>query len=56
MYHTELDQARVGCTERQPLRQVEFPLALPQIVLGINQPLMFALSMVAIAALVGTGL
>jgi glycine betaine/proline transport system permease protein len=45
---------QMGCTPRQLLWQVKLPLALPVIVLGLNQTIMAALSMLAIAAMVGT--
>jgi glycine betaine/proline transport system permease protein len=44
----------MGCTGRQILRRVQLPLALPDIMLGINQTLMMGLSMLVITALVGT--
>jgi glycine betaine/proline transport system permease protein len=43
-----------GCTRRQILFQVQLPLALPEIMLGLNQTIMFGLAMLVIAALVGT--
>ncbi|RUU25061.1 ABC transporter permease subunit [Mesorhizobium sp. M6A.T.Ce.TU.016.01.1.1] len=45
---------QMGATPTQVLMQAKFPLALPVIMLGINQTIMAALSMLAIAALVGT--
>ncbi len=43
-----------GATPRQIRRRVIIPLALPDIVLGLNQTLMLAISMLVITALVGT--
>ncbi len=43
-----------GCTRGQILWHVRLPLALPEIMLGINQTIMFALFMVIIAAFIGT--
>lgn len=44
----------MGGTPGQVLRKVQLPLALPEILLGINQTVMFALAMLVITALVGT--
>ena len=44
----------MGCTPRQMLLQVKLPLAIPEIMLGLNQTIMFGLAMLVIAALVGT--
>ena len=43
-----------GATPRQILWKVRMPLALPAIMLGVNQTIMFALFMVTIAAFIGT--
>lgn len=44
----------MGCTEWQILTRIKLKLALPEIMLGLNQTIMFALSMLVITALVGT--
>ena len=44
----------MGATRGQILRKVRLRLALPEIMLGVNQTIMFALSMLVITALVGT--
>jgi len=43
-----------GCTKRQLLTRIRLPLAMPEIMLGINQTIMLALSMLVITAMVGT--
>jgi glycine betaine/proline transport system permease protein len=43
-----------GCTERQMLWKVRMPMAFPEMLLGLNQTLMFALFMVMIAGFIGT--
>ena len=45
---------QAGCTRRQLLWKVQMPIALPEIMLGINQTIMMALAMLVITALVGT--
>lgn len=44
----------MGCTRWQMLWQVKLPLALPVIMLGLNQTIMYGIAMLVIAALVGT--
>ncbi len=44
----------MGCTRGQILWRIKLRLALPEILLGLNQTIMFALSMLVITALVGT--
>jgi glycine betaine/proline transport system permease protein len=44
----------MGCTQWQLLTRIKIKLALPEIMLGLNQTIMFALSMLVITALVGT--
>ncbi|HXV26394.1 MAG TPA: ABC transporter permease subunit [Alphaproteobacteria bacterium] len=43
-----------GCTRRQILWRVKLPLSVPEIMLGMNQTVMLAISMLVITALVGT--
>jgi len=44
----------MGCTRRQILWRVQLPMAMPEIMLGINQTILFGIAMLAVAALVGT--
>ncbi|WP_018249870.1 ABC transporter permease [Orenia marismortui] len=44
-----------GCTPLQMLYKVELPLALPSIMMGVNQCIMLSLSMVVISAMIGAG-
>ncbi|SEK62473.1 glycine betaine/proline transport system permease protein [Roseovarius nanhaiticus] len=43
-----------GCTRWQKLTNVQLPMAIPDIMLGINQTIMFAFGMLVITSLVGT--
>jgi len=43
-----------GCTPMQLLWLVKLPMAMPVVMLGLNQTIMAALSMLVIAAMVGT--
>jgi glycine betaine/proline transport system permease protein len=43
-----------GVTKIQRLLKIEFPLALPHMMLGLNQTIVFALFMVIIGAFIGT--
>lgn len=44
-----------GATPRQLLFKVQLPLALPTILMGINQTIMMALSMVVVSAMISAG-
>jgi len=44
-----------GATPRQILVKIELPLAMPSIMMGINQAIMLACSMVVIAGFIGAG-
>ncbi len=46
--------AMSGATYRQTMWNVRLPLALPTIMVGLNQSVMFSLFMVIIAAFIGT--
>jgi len=50
-----IEAAKVsGCTKRQTFLRVQLPLALPEIMLGVNQTILMALAMVIICAMIGT--
>jgi glycine betaine/proline transport system permease protein len=44
----------MGCTRRQILWRAQLPLAMPEIMLGVNQTILFGIAMLAVAGLVGT--
>ncbi len=44
----------MGCYRRQIMLRIRIPLALPTILLGINQTIMLAISMLVVTALIGT--
>jgi len=43
-----------GCTSWQLFRRVQLPVAMPEIMLGINQTILLSLSMIIICAMIGT--
>ncbi|MDP9138272.1 MAG: ABC transporter permease subunit, partial [Pseudomonadota bacterium] len=50
-----IEAAKVsGCTRSQTFWRVELPMAMPEIMLGINQTILLALSMIIICAMIGT--
>jgi len=44
-----------GSSNRQKLKNVQIPLALPTIMAGINQTIMMSLAMVVVASMIGVG-
>jgi glycine betaine/proline transport system permease protein len=52
----ELIEAGVaaGCTKRQLFWRVQLPVAMPEMMLGINQTILLSLSMIVICAMIGT--
>ncbi|MEX2320558.1 MAG: ABC transporter permease subunit, partial [Saccharospirillum sp.] len=52
--HSVMEAATAfGATRRQKLLGIQLPLALPNIMAGINQTTMMALSMVVVASMIG---
>jgi len=50
-----IEAAKVsGCTRTQTFFRVQLPVALPEIMLGINQTILMALAMIIICAMIGT--
>ncbi len=50
-----IEAAKVsGCTRSQTFWRVQMPMALPEIMLGINQTILLALAMIIICAMIGT--
>lgn len=50
-----IEAAKVsGCTRSQTFWRVQLPMALPEIMLGINQTILLSLSMIIICAMIGT--
>jgi glycine betaine/proline transport system permease protein len=43
-----------GCTKQQLFWRIQLPVALPEIMLGINQTILLSLSMIIICAMIGT--
>ncbi|CAM5764757.1 ABC transporter permease [Labrys miyagiensis] len=43
-----------GCTRRQTFWRVQLPMALPEVLLGVNQTILLSLSMIIICAMIGT--
>lgn len=53
--HELIEAGKVsGCTKNQLFWRVQLPTAMPEIMLGINQTILLALSMIVITAMIGT--